>query len=62
MSTPAVAFSNGQIYNPVPLVSISSNPVQNKIAKFHDSYTINLVGTILVGAGAKDTVVSGGTS
>ena len=35
MSTPAVVFNNGQIYNPVPLVSISSNPVQNKIAKFH---------------------------
>ena len=62
MSTPAVVFNNGQIYNPVPLVSISSNPVQNKIAKFHDSYTINLVGTILVGAGGKDTIVNGAGS
>ena len=62
MSTPAVAFNNGQIYNPVPLVSISSNPVQTKIAKFHESYTINLVGTILVGADSKDTVVAGASS
>ena len=60
MSTPAIVFSAGQIYNPIPLVSISNAPSENKLLHFGKNHTITLVGTILVGAGAKDTVVSGG--
>ena len=42
------------------MVSISNAPSENKLLHFGKNHTITLVGTILVGAGAKDTVVSGG--
>ncbi len=60
MSTPAIVFDGGQIYNPIPLVSISSSPSENKIIHFGKNHTITLVGTILVGADGKDTIVDGG--